>query len=51
MTNRRNTNDAEIALCRSGIYEALTLGFRPPVKETVRKLVSNEQNLLFAELV
>ena len=51
MTNGRNNSDAESALCRSGIYEALTLGFRPPTEETVRRLISNEQNSMFAELV
>ena len=51
MTDRRNNNDAEIALCRSGIYEALALGFRPPVEETIRRLISNEKNSMFAELV
>ncbi len=51
MTDGRNNNDAEIALCRSGIYEALTLGFRPPAEETFRRLMSKEQNSMFAELV
>ncbi len=51
MMHKRNFNEAEIALCRSGIYEALTLGFRPPVEETVRRLISNKQNSMFAELV
>ena len=51
MTDGRKTNDAEIALCRSGIYEALTLGFRPPTEETVRRLILKEQNSMFAELV
>ena len=51
MTNGRNNSESEIALCRSGIYEALTLGFRPPTEETFIRLISNEQNSLFAELV
>ena len=51
MTYRQNSNEAEIALCRSGVYEALTLGFRPPAKETIRRLISKEQNLMFANLV
>ena len=51
MTYKININDAEIALCRSGIYEALTLGFRPPVEETVKRLISKKQNSMFVELV
>jgi DMSO reductase family type II enzyme chaperone len=30
----------EQALCRSALYEAVALGFRPPVRETVRRLAS-----------
>jgi TorA maturation chaperone TorD len=30
------------ALCRSGLYEALALGFRPPTEETVARLASPE---------
>ncbi|MCH8289459.1 MAG: molecular chaperone TorD family protein, partial [Candidatus Marinimicrobia bacterium] len=51
MTDEKNNNDAAIALCRSGIYEALTLGFRPPVKETFRRLISKERNSMLAKLV
>lgn len=51
MTDGRNNNDAEIALCRSGLYEALALGFRPTVEETIRRLTSKEQNSMLVELV
>ena len=33
---------ADIALCRSAIWEALALGFRPPTMESVARLVSGE---------
>jgi DMSO reductase family type II enzyme chaperone len=33
---------AERALCRSGLWEALALGFAPPTEETLRRLLSPE---------
>ncbi|MFQ5899204.1 MAG: molecular chaperone [Candidatus Methylomirabilia bacterium] len=33
---------ADLALCRSALYEALALGFRPPAPETVTRLASRE---------
>jgi DMSO reductase family type II enzyme chaperone len=33
---------AEVALCRSALWEALALGFRPPTAETVARLASPE---------
>lgn len=33
-------SEVDIALCRSILYEALALGFRPPTAETVERLVS-----------
>ncbi len=33
---------ADLALCRSGLYEALALGFRPPTVETLARLASPE---------
>ncbi len=34
----RTTSDQDIAMCRSVLYEALSLGFRPPTGETCRRL-------------
>lgn len=34
------TDKVDLALCRSILYEALALGFRPPTAETVERLVS-----------
>ncbi len=34
--------EVDIALCRSALYEALALGFRPPTNETVARLASPE---------
>ncbi|MGE5850662.1 MAG: molecular chaperone, partial [Candidatus Methylomirabilota bacterium] len=34
------SDEVDIALCRSILYEALALGFRPPTAETVERLVS-----------
>lgn len=34
--------EADLALCRSALYEALALGFRPPTDETVARLASAE---------
>jgi len=33
---------ADPALCRSAVWEALALGFRPPNRETVARLISSE---------
>jgi len=41
---------ADLALCRSGMYEALALGFRAPSEETMQRLVTAEQNLALAEI-
>ena len=35
-------SEVDRALCRSGLWEALALGFRPPTEETVARLASNE---------
>ena len=45
MSARRNmptVSEADIALCRSALYEALALGFRPPTEETATRLASPE---------
>jgi DMSO reductase family type II enzyme chaperone len=43
-------NEAELALCRSALYEALAWGFLPPTKETVMRLSTEEQNQALAEI-
>ena len=40
---------ADLALCRSALWEALALGFRPPTEETVARLVSREAARALAE--
>lgn len=40
---------ADLALCRSALYEALALGFRPPTQETVDRLASTEGALALAD--
>ena len=35
-------SEVDRALCRSGLWEALALGFRPPPEETVARLASGE---------
>lgn len=35
-------SDGELALCRSGLWEALALGFRPPNDETIARLASHD---------
>jgi DMSO reductase family type II enzyme chaperone len=40
--NASDRREADLALCRSAVYEALALGLRPPTDETLRRLVSPE---------
>jgi DMSO reductase family type II enzyme chaperone len=35
-------SDADVALCRSAVWEALALGFRPPTEELVARLAGRE---------
>jgi len=37
-------DEVDVALCRSAIYEALALGFRPPTAETYTRLIEADQN-------
>ena len=39
-----DAGEREIALCRSILYEALALGFRPPTPETLDRLIAPETN-------
>lgn len=41
---KNNINEVDMTLCRSAIYEALALGFRPPTTETCERLIHDEQN-------
>jgi DMSO reductase family type II enzyme chaperone len=41
--------DIGLALCRSALYEALALGFRPPTRETVARLASAEGALALSD--
>lgn len=43
-------HEIDLALCRSAIYEALALGFRPPTSATIERLVSEQQNCALAEI-
>jgi TorA maturation chaperone TorD len=40
----------DLALCRSALYEALALGFRPPTAETMKRLVLEYHNLALVEI-
>lgn len=50
MTEKTAVKDRDFTLCRSGLYEALALGFRPPNQETIDRLLSEEQNQALAEI-
>jgi TorA maturation chaperone TorD len=43
-------NEIDLALCRSAIYEALALGFRPPTAETIKRLILDYHNRALAEI-
>jgi len=42
--------ETDLALCRSALYEALALGFRPPEQETVDRLLTPAHNAALAEI-
>jgi DMSO reductase family type II enzyme chaperone len=42
-------SETELALCRSALWEALALGFRPPVVETVERLTTPEGSAALAD--
>lgn len=42
--NKTELHEIDLALCRSAIYEALALGFRPPTSETFARLIAEELN-------
>lgn len=44
------TDQLEVALCRSAMYEALALGFQPASAKTVSRLLEAENNEALAEL-
>ncbi len=43
-------HELDLALCRSALYEALALGFRPPTRTTMARLLHEEQNASLCEL-
>ncbi|MFQ5706950.1 MAG: molecular chaperone [bacterium] len=43
-------NESDFALCRSGFYEALALGFAPPNQETFDRMLTEQQNQALAEI-
>jgi len=45
------SDHVDLALCRSILYEALVLGFRPPTAETVERLVSSNAVNALADAV
>jgi DMSO reductase family type II enzyme chaperone len=45
------SDESDLALCRSILYEALALGFRPPTEETVSRLASKEGTAALADAV
>jgi DMSO reductase family type II enzyme chaperone len=49
MPTRSEISEVDRALCRSALWEALALGFRPPTAETVARLASREGALALAE--
>ncbi|MDP6560338.1 MAG: molecular chaperone TorD family protein [Candidatus Binatia bacterium] len=38
----REVSEVDLALCRATLYNALALGFRPPAKETLDRLIAQE---------
>ena len=42
--------EADVALCRSGLYEALALGFRPPSEDVLHRLLAPAQNRALVDL-
>ena len=50
MQERFKPNETELALCRSALYEALALGFRPPNQETVSRLLTQTHNQALTEI-
>lgn len=51
MTNYKvQLNESDLALCRSALYEAVALGFRPPTQETMHRLLTENHNQGLAEI-
>lgn len=49
-TTSSRISEADLALCRSALYEALALAFLPPGEETVERLLSLDQNRALADV-
>ena len=50
MNKASKLTEADLALCRSALYEALALGFRPPNQETVSRLLTQTHNQALTEI-
>jgi DMSO reductase family type II enzyme chaperone len=48
--NNFQIQETDLALCRSAMYEALALGFRPPTMETSERLIDDEQNSALVQI-
>jgi len=45
-----SVNAIDLALCRSALYEALALGFRPPKRERIERLTAKQHNTALREI-
>lgn len=50
MQETTQLTEADLALCRSALYEGLALGFRPPNQETLDRLLTQTHNQALAEI-
>lgn len=50
MQETTQLTEADLALCRSALYEALALGFRPPNQETIDRLLAKTHNQALTEI-
>lgn len=48
--NKIQIHESDLALCRSAFYEALALGFYPPTEETLKRLLTEDQNQALVEI-
>ena len=47
---KNEIHEVDLTLCRSAMYEALALGFRPPTDQAITRLVLEYHNLALAEI-
>lgn len=50
MQETTQPREVDVALCRSGLYEALALGFRPPSQEMINRLLTQPHNLALTDI-